>query len=225
VEQFAYMASHELQGPLAAAAGYLDLLAGQSRVKLEPAAARLVLLAHEGVTRMQRLVDNLLTYARVASIPPLVEWLDSESVLDMALANLGGAIATSRAHVTYGPLPRIKMDELDLLLLFQNLVSNGVKFGGPRPPRVHVSAGDENGTWRFWIRDNGIGFDPRMADKLFGVFERQPNGAGRPGNGMGLAICQRIVQRYGGEIRADSEPGRGSTFFFSIPKLSQHNLH
>jgi signal transduction histidine kinase len=147
--------------------------------------------------------------------------VDAGAVLDRVLADLGAAVAESGAVVTRDLLPVVRADPTQLGQLLQNLVGNAVKFRGGRPPRVHVGAEAQGGWWRFAVRDNGIGIAPDDLKRLFGIFERLHTAAEYPGTGIGLAICKRIVERHGGRIWAESRPGEGSVFFFTLPRPSE----
>jgi len=161
---------------------------------------------------------DLRTYAQVsaADYEPK-EDLEAGAVLTNALANLGSSIAETGAQITSAPLPRIRIYEFQLEQLFQNLIGNAIRYRGSDPPRIHVAAERQGREWVFSVQDNGIGIDPKYKEQVFGIFKRLHTAAQYPGTGMGLAICQRIIERLGGRIWVESEPGRGSTFFFTVP--------
>jgi len=217
LQQFAYVASHDLQEPLRMVSSYTQLLARRYRGKLDKDADDFIGFAVDGVTRMQRLINDLLSYSRVGSRGRSFEPTDTDVVLGRALANLKLAIADNHASVTHDPLPRVKADERQLEQLFQNLVGNAIKYHGAEPPRVHVGANRNNGNWEFSIKDNGIGIDPQYNDRIFVIFQRLHSREEYEGTGIGLAVCKKIVERHGGRIWVQSEAGKGSDFRFTIP--------
>jgi PAS domain S-box-containing protein len=218
LEQFAYVASHDLQEPLRMVSSYTQLLAERYKDQLDDKARQYIDYAVDGAVRMQRLINDLLVYSRVHSRGAAPVATDSHAVLGEALANLTAAIGESGALVTNDDLPTVVADPTQLLQLFQNLVGNAIKFRGPAPPRVHVSARDLGHEWIFTVQDNGIGIDPQYASRLFVIFQRLHTRQEYPGTGIGLALCRRVVERHGGRIWFESEPGKGSTFFFTFPK-------
>jgi PAS domain S-box-containing protein len=217
LEQFAYAASHDLQEPLRMVASYTQLLAKRYQGKLDADAEEFIRYAVDGATRMQRLIQDLLALSRVGSRH--LEFLptDCEALLDQALTALKATIEETDALVTHDPLPTVKADALQLIQLFQNLIGNALKYRTEDRPYVHISADREGDTWVFSVRDNGIGIDPKYAERVFEVFERLHGEAEYPGTGIGLAICKKIVERHDGRIWVESEPGKGATFFFTIP--------
>jgi PAS domain S-box-containing protein len=218
LEQFAYVASHDLQEPLRMVSSYTQLLAQRYEGQLDDKAKKYIDYAVDGAVRMQRLINDLLTYSRVGTRGKPLEPIDSHSVLGEALLNLQSAVEESRAMVTNDDLPTVRADASQLIQISQNLIANAIKFRGASPPRIHVSARDQGREWLFSISDNGIGIDPQYKDKLFMIFQHLHTKQEYPGTGIGLALCKRIVERHGGKIWFESEPGNGSTFFFSIPK-------
>ncbi len=217
LQQFAYVASHDLQEPLRMVASYVKLLDRRYGDKLDQDAKEFIGYAVEGSTRMQQLINDLLTYSRVGTRGKPFEAVDLESVFAVMMDNLKVSINENDATVTHDPLPTVTADDLQMLQLFQNLVSNGIKFRGDVPPRVHVSATRDGDTWRFGVSDNGIGIDPEYFNRIFIIFSRLHTRAEYPGSGIGLAICKKIVERHGGRIWVESAPGKGSTFLFTIP--------
>ncbi len=217
LQQFAYVASHDLQEPLRMVASYTQLLAKRYKGKLDSDADEFIAYAVDGANRMQRLIQDLLAYSRVDTQGQVFEPTSVEALVGYALDNLRSAVEESRAVVTHDPLPTVMADERQLLQLFQNLLSNALKFRGEQPPRVHVSAERRGSEWLFSVRDNGIGIDPQYAERIFVVFQRLHNVAEYPGTGIGLSICKKIVERHGGRIWMESRLGQGATFYFTLP--------
>jgi PAS domain S-box-containing protein len=220
VEQFAYVASHDLQEPLRMVSCYLQLLADRYQGQLDRDADDFIHFAIDGAQRMQALMDGLLAYSRLGSHAGVFRPTDFSRVLERALGGLRGQLEGAGATVTSDELPTLMADESQIDLLLQNLLSNSVKFCGDRRPRVHVSGREEDCEWVFSVRDNGIGIDQQYAERVFLIFQRLHSRAEYPGTGVGLSICKRIVDRHGGRIWFESEPGGGATFFFTMPKGS-----
>jgi signal transduction histidine kinase len=217
LEQFAYAASHDLQEPLRMIAGYTSLLANKYKGQLDAQADLYIGYTVDGVSRMQKLIDDLLTYSRVETHGKPFERIASAEALSWATTNLEAAIQGSGASVTCDPLPEIVAEPTQLGQLFQNLISNSIKYRGDGPPAIHASAEREDTGWRFSVSDNGIGIVPEDLDRVFELFRRLETGAEASGTGIGLAVCKRIVDRHGGRIWVESTPGEGSTFFFTLP--------
>jgi signal transduction histidine kinase len=217
LQEFAYVVSHDLQEPLRTVASYTQLLARRYRGKLDADADQFIAYAVDGAERMQRLIDDLLVLSRVGSRGGRFEPADCEAALAHAADNLKVAIEESRAALTHDPLPTVAADEGQLVQLFQNLVANAIKFHGEAPPRVHVSAEQNAGEWILAVEDNGIGIDAEHFDRIFTIFQRLHTRQEYSGTGIGLAICRRIVEGHGGRIWVASEPGKGSTFYFTLP--------
>ena len=223
LEQFAYVASHDLQEPLRMVSSYTQLLARRYQDKLDADANDFINFAVDGANRMQRLINDLLAYSRVGTRGKPFETTYCEVVIDQALDNLRLAIEKSGAVITHDPLPTVMADDAQLAQLFQNLIGNAIKFHGDQPPRIHVSAqktsevSETSEVWQFSVRDNGIGIDPQYYERIFVIFQRLHGKEEYPGTGIGLAVCKRIVERHGGRIWVESEPGEGSTFYFTIP--------
>jgi len=217
LEHFAYIASHDLQEPLRMVASYMQLLAQRYRGQLDQKADEFIDFAVDGAKRMQALIDDLLEYSRVGTHGQPPAPTDARAALEQALANLAAAIAESGATIDVGALPTVTADRIQLVQVFQNLIGNAIKFRGQEPPRVRIEAERRDDAWLFSVRDNGIGIAPEQQPRLFKVFQRLHTRRKYPGTGIGLAICKRIVERHGGTISVESEPGKGSTFSFTIP--------
>jgi PAS domain S-box-containing protein len=218
LETFAYSASHDLQEPLRAVKIYGELLAKTCGPRLDGRDLELLGYLRTGATRMEVLVRDLLAYTQVTRLDPPSEYTDANEVLTSALDNLGSSVAESGARVTSDRMPSVRMHSAYLRQLFQNLIGNAIKYRHPdRAPQVHLSAERWNADYRFSVRDNGIGIESEYREYVFGLFKRLHPGDGYSGTGIGLAICQRIVERYRGRIWVESEPGKGSTFCFTIP--------
>ena len=215
--QFAYIASHDLQEPLRMVASYTQLLSRRYKGKLDADADEFIAFAVDGASRMQRLIQDLLAYSRVGTKGQDLLDISSEEALQQALVNLRGAIEESGALVTHDPLPTVLADEMQLIQLFQNLVGNAIKYQKPWRPQVHISAA-RNGEkkWIFSVKDNGLGIDPQYFERIFGMFQRLHKREEFAGTGIGLAICKKIVERHGGSISVESQPGQGSTFRFAL---------
>jgi len=217
LEQFAYVASHDLQEPLRMVAAYTQLLSERYRGKLDDNADKFLGYASEGAQRMQVLIQDLLAFSRVGRREAPSEKVDCNAVMKEVLQALGAAIQESGAVVTYGSLPAVWADRTQVAQVFQNLIGNALKFRGPEPPRVVVQAERAGQQWLFAVSDSGIGIAPEHRENIFVVFQRLHARTEYPGNGIGLAICKKIIERYGGRIWVESQPGAGSTFRFTMP--------
>jgi PAS domain S-box-containing protein len=224
LEQFAYVASHDLQEPLRMVSSFTQLLAKRYRGKLDKDADEFIAYIVAGAKRMQALINDLLTYSRVDTRGESFGPIDSEAAFNQAIANLRVAIEEVEAVITHDPLPPLIADNLQIVQLFQNLLGNAIKFHGKEPPRIHVSARQENNEWVFSFRDNGIGIAPEYFDRVFVIFQRLHGREEYPGTGTGLAICKRIVERHGGRIWVESELNKGSTFYFAISPVGDKRL-
>lgn len=219
LEQFAYVASHDLQEPLRMIRGYLELLSERYKGQIDEKADKYIGYAVDGAGRMSGLIRDLLSFSRVNTRGETFGSVPCEEALDYALRNLERSIETSGAKVTHESLPLVSGDKTQLAQLFQNLVGNAIKFrSSERSPEIHIAVRLENGQWLFQVRDNGIGFEQQYEGKIFKIFQRLHDRGQYPGTGIGLAICRRIVERHGGQIWAAGEPGQGATFFFTIPE-------
>jgi signal transduction histidine kinase len=216
--QFASAASHDLKEPLRMVATYSELLKQEAGARLGSEGDEFVRFIVEGARRMERLLDDLLLYAQAANLngDGRIGKVDAGLALDAALLNLHSAVEKSGATVTRGDLPAVAMNESHLIQMLQNLIGNAIKYKGPEKPIVHVSCRRDGDAWRFSVSDNGMGIAPDYHKQIFGVFKRL-HGAEYPGTGIGLAICAKTAERYGGRIWVESAPGKGSTFFFDIP--------
>jgi len=221
LQQFAYVASHDLTEPLRMITSYLELLSSRAKGKLGGEEQEFIGYAVDGARRMQTLIQDLLAYARVDTRGRPLEPVDCERVLETAMANLKLAIEESHAVVQHERLPIVEGDVVQLTQVFQNLIGNAIKFRGSAPPRINIGAQRNNGEWLFQVKDNGIGIDPKNFSRIFVLFQRLHTRQEYPGTGMGLAICKKIIERHGGKIWAESKPGEGTTFFFTIPAKNE----
>jgi PAS domain S-box-containing protein len=216
LEQFAYVASHDLQEPLRMVASYTELLAKRYQDRLDQDAKQFIAFAVDGAIRMQRLIQDLLKYSRVMTHAQSPAPTDAQAVFREALTNLKTAISEAGAVVTHDALPMVWADATQLTQVFQNLVGNAIKFHGDEPPRVHVSATLHGDDWVFAVADNGIGIESQYFDRIFLIFQRLHPASRYAGTGIGLALCQRIVHRHGGRLWVESTLGQGATFYFSL---------
>jgi len=221
LQQFAYSASHDLQEPIRNVAVYSEIVARRYRGKLDAEGEQFLGFLREGGTRLATLVNDLLAYTRAGTAELNEAPVDSSAVLNHSLSSLAEALRESNAQITFDALPQVYMGEAHLQQVFQNLIANAIKYRGDDPPRVHITATAQASVWRFSVRDNGIGIESQYKEKIFGVFKRLHHDRTHSGTGIGLAICQRVVQRYGGRIWVESEPGNGSTFYFTIPRAAE----
>ena len=219
LKQFAYVASHDLQSPLRAIRGFAEFLQMDYQGKLDEKADRRLNRIIEGCGRMKKMIDDLLTFARVEARSQSFEPVELNDCFDDALEILIAALEESGAKVTRDELPRVMGDGAQLSQLLQNLIGNAVKYHGEAPPLVHVSAKKEGSFWTIGVRDNGIGIDPEFHERIFEIFHRLHAQSEYPGTGIGLAVCRRIAHRHGGKIRLDSTQGEGSAFYVTIPEL------
>ena len=218
LEQFAYVASHDLQEPLRMVATFTQLLAERYREKLDDEGLRFIEYASDGATRMQSLIKDLLAFARVGREGLNAADVDCNELVTHAVQNLEAAIHESGAVITCHSLPVVKADGPLLLQVFQNLIGNAIKFRGSERPAIQVNAAELPAEWVFSVADNGIGISSEYADTIFVIFKRLHTQSEHPGNGLGLAICKKIIEQHGGRIWIESELGAGSTFKFSLPK-------
>jgi two-component system sensor histidine kinase/response regulator len=224
LQQFAYIASHDLREPLRVISGYLALLQEDLGGEMGEDIAMYVRGAMSSAERMQSLIDDLLTYSRVGAGKPEYVPVDLNAVVDETLENLGQAIRDAGAELDIGALPTIVGDSSQICQLFQNLLSNAIKFQGPTPPRIQIAAQLENSRCIVSVTDNGMGFDPKDSGRVFEIFQRVHPTSEIAGTGIGLAICKKIVDQHGGRIWVESEPGKGTTFSFSLPVSVQERV-
>jgi PAS domain S-box-containing protein len=222
LQQFAYVSSHDLQEPLRMVTSYTQLLAGRYKGRLDSDADEFIAFAVDGCNRMQGLIKDLLAYSRAGTNGKVLHEVSAENALKEALANLRATIDQSSAVVTHDALPAIRTDETQLTQVFQNLVGNAIKYHGTEVPQVHVSATKNGGNeWTFSVRDNGLGIDPQYFDRIFILFQRLHGRDEFEGTGIGLAICKKILERLGGRIWVESQPEKGSTFYFALPETME----
>jgi PAS domain S-box-containing protein len=223
LQQFAYVASHDLQEPLRMVSNYLSLLDRNYKAKLDPKAQEYINIAVDGGERMHKLITDLLEYSRVGTQGEDFVLVDMNAVAAKTIEILKAPIEETKAEITLETLPSVVADESQMVQVMQNLIGNALKFHGPKPPRIIVSASQDAKYWTFAVKDNGIGLNMQYADKIFMMFERLHNRGEYPGTGIGLAITKKIIERHGGRIRVVSEEGKGATFLFTIPTTEARN--
>jgi PAS domain S-box-containing protein len=221
LEQFAYVASHDLQEPLRMISSYTQLILRRYGERLDSDAREFMDFVVDGATRMKQLIEDLLAYSRVGTRGKEFTLHACETLLQKALTNLRAAIENSGAVVTYDPLPTLDVDDMQLVQLLQNLVGNAIKFRGAEAPRIHIAVQEDDEHWSFAVEDNGIGIERQYFDRIFMVFQRLHNKSEYPGTGIGLAICKKVIDRHGGRIWVESKPGEGSRFCFALPKKGE----
>jgi PAS domain S-box-containing protein len=217
LQQFAYVASHDLKEPLRNIAGFVSLLEKRYKGKLDDKADEFIDYVVDGTKRMDMLIHDLLEYSQVETKGKTFRPANCSVALEEAIYNLRSALEESSSELTYDLLPTVITDASQIRRLFQNLISNAIKFRGNNPSKIHISAEEKKDEWVFSVKDNGIGIDPKYIKRIFIVFQRLHTTKEYEGTGIGLAICKKIVERHGGRIWAESEPGKGSTFYFTIP--------
>lgn len=218
LENFAYVASHDLQEPLRMISSYTQLLSKRYKGQLDEKADQFIEFTVDGAKRMQQLIHDLLEYSRVATRGKPFAPVETNEIIRTVLNNLQISIKKNNALITYDNLPLVQGDDIQLMQLFQNLISNSLKFKSNRTPEIAIRAEDKGSEWLFSVRDNGIGLDPQFKDRIFIIFQRLHEREEYPGTGIGLAVCKKIVERHGGRIWVESEPGEGAAFLFTIPK-------
>ncbi len=224
LEQFAYVASHDLQEPLRMVASYTQLLHRRYKNRLDADADEFIGYVVDGAMKMQELINHLLAHSQLSTRGKEFEPTDCNEILEGTLAALQLKIHESNATVTHDPLPSLMADPTQLSQLFQNLIGNSLKFRGTQPPRIHISAKEDATGWLFSVQDNGIGIDPHCTDEIFKMFAR-PHGPKYPGGGIGLAICKKIVERHGGSIWVQSREGQGAIFYFTLSRNRTAQAH
>lgn len=217
LQQFAYVASHDLQEPLRKMRSYSEMLEKRYQGQLDEKADKFIGYIVDGANRMQTLINDLLSYSRVGRMEIFLEETNFETILNQVIVDFEKSIQETEAVITYDPLPTITANSSQISQLLQNLIGNALKFRGKEPPVIHVSAKKTETEWLFFVRDNGIGIEPEYAERIFIIFQRLHSRTEYPGTGVGLAICQRIIERHGGKIWVESELGKGATFYFTIP--------
>lgn len=217
LQQFATVAAHDLQEPLRSIGGFADMLAQHQGDHLDKESARCMMKIKDGLSRMQALINDLLNFSRIQTKPQVLSPVNCNEILAICTRSLNASITEKAATISTDSLPTVMADALQLSQLFQNIVGNAIKFSEGRAPVIHVSAKRLATSWQFSIADNGIGIAPEFTDRVFRVFQRLHTKSAYSGTGIGLAICQTIVDRHGGRIWVESQPGEGSTFHFTIP--------
>jgi PAS domain S-box-containing protein len=217
LEQFAYVAAHDLQEPLRTVVSYLGLLEERYQGKLDEKADKYIRNAVHGARRMQQLIADLLSYSRISTRAQKFEAVDCEKLLAAVVNDLQTSIEESGAQIINGPLPTVLADQRQLSQVFQNLIANSIKYRRSEPPKIEISAEQSGSNWLFSFKDNGIGFEMKYAERIFLVFQRLHGRTQYSGSGIGLGICQRVIERLGGTIWATGESGQGATFQFTIP--------
>lgn len=221
LQNFAFVAAHDLQEPLRSVLGFLDLLSKKygNGATLDEKAERYINHSVEGAKRLQRLVGDLLIYSRLSTKPPALREVDCNTVIDAAIVDLATPIHESAAKITYDNLPTVVAEKMQLGQVFQNLIGNAIKYRGSEPLTIDISCERQGINWLFTVRDNGIGFEMEYADRIFLIFQRLHGRTAYPGTGIGLALCRRIVERHHGRIWVTSEPNVGSSFKFTLPVI------
>jgi light-regulated signal transduction histidine kinase (bacteriophytochrome) len=224
LQQFAYIASHDLREPLRMVTSYLQLLEKANIDNLDAKSKSYIHYATDGATRMVGMIDDLLAYSQVETRGKSFALVDMNDALVIALNDVRKSVEESGASITHDCLPSILADKTQMVLLFENLFTNAIKFRGEEAPQIHVSASGKGNEFVFAVEDRGIGIDPRQKDRIFQMFQRLHAREEYEGSGIGLAIAKKIVERHGGRIWFDSMVGEGTTFFFSVPK-EEKELH
>jgi light-regulated signal transduction histidine kinase (bacteriophytochrome) len=222
LQRFAYGLAHDLYNPLRSMSAFTELLIERNAGKLDESSLQYAEFIVNGAQRMESMIKGLLDYAVVIGRDERQVLTDCNLVLERVLQDLLHEIATSGAAVKSDPLPAVQVNYNHLVQVFSNLVSNAIRYRGPQPPEIHISASDQGADWMFSVKDNGEGFDMQHASEIFGMFKRLQKSD--EGAGVGLALCKAVIERHGGKIWAESERGRGSTFFFTLPKSAGEQL-
>ena len=217
LQRFAYIASHDLQEPLRTITSYVQLLRNRYQGQLDSDADDFINFVVDGSKTMRNLIEDLLTYSRLWQPGRRPMKVDCNRIVEMVKHNLASSIDESGAEISCGPMPEVMSDESRLVQVFQNLVSNAIKFRSDKPPRIHIAAQRLEQAWKFSVKDNGLGINPAYAERIFEAFQRLHSRSKYAGTGIGLAVCRKIVEEYGGRIGVESEPGKGATFYFTLP--------
>jgi len=218
LERFAYVASHDLQEPLRMVSSFLHLLVKKLDGKLDETTTQYIDFAVDGAERMKILIQDLLQYSRVGTSKEGIVEVNCNDIMDAVKTFLSLAIEESKAELIVHPLPVIKGVQSQIQQLFQNLVGNALKYHGKDKPLIEIGYKNLTGYYEFYVKDNGIGIEPKFFERIFIIFQRLHNKSDYSGTGIGLSICKKIVEKHGGKIRVESEPGKGSTFYFTLPK-------
>lgn len=220
LQQFATVAAHDLQEPLRSIAGFADILAQYQTGRLDDKSARCITKIKDGIVRMQTLINDLLTFSRIQTKPQTVHKTDCNNIVASSLKSLNASIKGAHAQIDVDKLPTVMADASQMSQLFQNIIGNSIKFCQvDRSPIVHISAERQGAFWLFSVEDNGIGIAPEFKERIFGVFQRLHNKSAYSGTGIGLAICQMIVDRHGGRIWVEPKPDIGCIFYFTLPAM------
>jgi light-regulated signal transduction histidine kinase (bacteriophytochrome) len=225
LEQFAYVASHDLQEPLRKVASFCRLLQQRYAGQLDERASQYIDLAVDGATRMQALINDLLSFSRVGRDGAPHGPVPLAAALGQAMATLSGEIESSGATIQVGALPVVEGEESLLTAVFGNLISNALKFRGTQPPHIAVSARRDGTGWLLSVSDNGIGIPPEYSERVFAIFQRLHGRDAYPGTGIGLAMCRKIIDYHGGRIWLDTSAGTGSRFCFTLPAAPEAGGH
>ncbi len=217
LEQFAYVSSHDLQEPLRKITTYSQLLEEKFKDNIDPDSRKFIENIGTSVTRMRNLINALLTYSRLDRSERKWDQVELAQILKEVMIDLEAAIAEKNAAIIFDPLPSVRWNAFQAQQLFQNLIGNALKFGGQQAPAIYISCSPRDAGWLFGVRDNGIGIDKKYVEQIFKVFQRLHPRHIYPGTGIGLAICKKIVEQRGGKIWVESEPGKGSIFYFTLP--------
>lgn len=220
LEQFAYIVSHDLQEPLRQVMNYTQLLTERYQGKLDAKADKFIMYIMDGVTRLQTLIKDLLTYSRAGRKDISFQLTSIQEIVQQVMFDLEISLKETGAVITCDPLPTIRAVPSQMRQLWQNLIGNALKFRSTEPPRIHISAKPQTTHWLFSVQDNGIGIDPQHAERIFGVFQRLHTRVEYPGTGIGLAICKKVVEFHGGRIWVESQLHQGATFYFTLPRSS-----
>lgn len=220
LENFAYMASHDLQEPIRMVKNYTHLLEQKYSENLDDKAKKYIAYATEGAETMQELINSLLEYSRLSHSKLELEEVDTQKLLKTLTTSLLSSVEEKHAVIEFNNMPKVLANKAQLLSVFQNLITNSIKYCKERTPLIKISASENDHEWLFELEDNGIGFDPKHSEDIFELFKRLHSKKKFKGNGMGLSLCKKIIENHGGFIKAESKPGLGSTFSFSLPKSS-----